>query len=168
MFDPSTLLGQHVIVSLAALLIGYVVIRGLLVSDTKPTWTGLLFATMLFTDVTGFLLPAPGFLPSHATGILSLIALAIAMLARYQHDFAGAWRWIYVASVVTLVWVDAFVGVVQALGKVTFLNRLAPTQADPGFAIIQLAVLALFVWVGLTAARRFHPTPEHHAHRRPA
>jgi hypothetical protein len=52
-----------------------------------------------------------------------------------------------------------FVGVVQAFDKFPVLARLAPTQSEPPFWIVQLMVLVLFVVLGLLAARRFRPLP---------
>lgn len=157
MFDPTTLLGLHSIASLVALVAGIVVIRAMYAGDPAPGWTATFLVTMLFTDLSGFLLPADRFLPSHATGILSLVALAFAIPARYRFHYAGAWRWIYVVAMVTAVWLDAFVAVVQALGKVPALGRLAPTQESPGFALVQLAVLALFIAAGWRTVKRYRP-----------
>ena len=42
--------------------------------------TLLFLASMIATDVTGFLLPAPKLLPSHLFGIISLALLALALL----------------------------------------------------------------------------------------
>lgn len=157
MFDPTTAVGLHTIASLIALGAGLILVRGMLASNPMPFMAGVFFLTMLYTDVSGFLLPAPGFLPSHATGILSLVALAIAIPARYQFGYAGSWRWLYVVSTVLAVWLNTFVAVVQAFGKIPALNRLAPTQAEPPFAIAQLAVLLLFILLGYLAVRRYRP-----------
>jgi hypothetical protein len=48
------------------------------------------------TSITGFGFPFDHLLLSHKVGILSLLVLPIAILARYSHRLAGAWRWIYV------------------------------------------------------------------------
>ena len=54
------------------------------------------------------------------------------------------------------LYLNVFVGVVQAFLKVPFLNGLAPTQTEPPFLITQLVVLALFVMLTVVAAIRFH------------
>jgi hypothetical protein len=46
---------------------------------------------------------------------------------------------------------------VQAFVKVPALNAMAPTQAEPPFAIAQGLVLILFVALGIVAARKFRP-----------
>jgi hypothetical protein len=47
--------------------------------------------------------------------------------------------------------------VVQAFLKLPFFTRLAPTQSEPPFLVVQAAVLALFVVLGIRAVRAFHP-----------
>jgi hypothetical protein len=54
---------------------------------------------------------------------------------------------------------NCFVLVVQSFEKVPALKALAPTQAEPPFAIAQLLVLALFVYAETQAARRFRLEP---------
>jgi hypothetical protein len=57
------------------------------------------------------------------------------------------------------LYLNAFVGVVQAFLKVPALNALAPTQSEPPFAIAQGVVLVLFIALGSVAAIRFRPEP---------
>ena len=86
----------HTVLSLIAIVSGACVMIAL-VKNRRPNMCTLLFlVTMIATDVTGFLLPAPKFpLPSHITGIISLVFLALALLAHYVFHFGGAWRWIH-------------------------------------------------------------------------
>lgn len=46
-----------------------------------------------------------------------------------------------------------FVAVAQAFGKIPALRALAPTQSEPPFAVAQIIVLAVFVWLGVRLAR---------------
>jgi hypothetical protein len=55
------------------------------------------------------------------------------------------------------LYLNVFVGVVQAFQKLSFLQPLAPTQSEPPFIVVQVAVLLLFVVLGALAVRRFHP-----------
>ncbi len=112
---------------------------------------------LILTSVTGFPLPPFGLDPPRMVGILSLILLAIAVLAIYAFRLRGPWRWIYVVTAMTALYLDAFVGVIQAFAKLTFLHSLAPTQSEPPFLIVQVIVLVIFVALGFLAARRFHP-----------
>jgi hypothetical protein len=51
--------------------------------------------TTVATSLTGFLFPFHKLLPSHVIGIVSLVVLAIAIVARYAFHLTGAWRCIY-------------------------------------------------------------------------
>ena len=72
----------HVVLSLVGIGSGFVVVYGLLASKRFDGWTALFLATTVATSVTGFLFPFHQFLPSHGVGIVSLIVLALAILAR--------------------------------------------------------------------------------------
>jgi len=85
--------------------------------------------------------------------------LAVAILARYRLHLAGAWRRVYVVCSAIALYLNVFVGVVQAFLKVPVLNAMAPKQAEPPFVVAQGVVLALFVVLGIVAAIRFRAEP---------
>jgi len=145
----------HVIISLVGIGSGLVVLYGLLNGKGLAGWTGLFLAATVATSVTGFGFPVAQFLPSHGVGIISLVALAIAILALYAKHLAGGWRRTYVITAVLALYLNCFVAVVQSFEKIEPLRALAPTQSEPPFTIAQLAVLALFVSLGILAAKRF-------------
>jgi len=147
----------HVALSLIGLVAGLIVLYGLLKGRAYGGWTALFLVTTILTSVTGFPLPPFGFDPPRMVGILSLVLLAIAVLAIYAFRLRGAWRWIYVVAAMVALYLDAFVGVIQAFSKLTFLHALAPTQSEPPFLIAQVVVLVIFVALGIMAVRRFHP-----------
>jgi len=147
----------HVILSLIAMLAGVVVMIGMLVSLRLGFWAGLFLATAILASATGYLFPAPGLLPSHIVGAISLLALVIAAFAFYGGRLRGPRRWFYVVGVVLAVYLDVFVGVIQAFQKLAFFHALAPTQTEAPFAIVQLAVLAIFLAWGFFALRCFVP-----------
>jgi hypothetical protein len=146
----------HVVISLIALVSGFVAVYGLLTSRQLEGWTLIYLVTIVATSVTGFFLPADRFLPSHAVGIISLVILAAAIAGRYVFHLAGAWRWIYAAGLVAALYLNAFVGVVQAFQKISALHALAPTQSEPPFAIVQVVVLVAFGVIGVLAGLRHH------------
>ncbi|HEY0662045.1 MAG TPA: hypothetical protein VGD21_12085 [Lysobacter sp.] len=143
------------LLSLIGILSGLFVLYGLLVSKRLAGWTAVFLATTLATSVTGFLFPFVRFLPSHGVGIVSLLVLAAVLPALYVFKLAGAWRWIYVVGAVLALYLNVFVLVVQLFLKVPALHAIAPTQADPPFAIAQGVVLLVFVGLGFLAVRRF-------------
>jgi hypothetical protein len=96
-------------------------------------------------------------LPSHIVGVLSIVVLLVACVARYAYRLEGAWRTVYTIGAVVGLYFNVFVLVVQLFLKVPALTALAPTQSEPPFAIAQLLVLAAFVALGIQATRRFTP-----------
>ena len=94
------------------------------------------------TSATGFGFPFVAFLPSHAVG-----------------SFAGAWRRIDAIGVVLATYLNVFVLVAQLFRRIPALIAAAPTQSEPPFAITQVIVLALFVWLAVTADKGFRPAP---------
>src|SRR5947209_16218329 len=127
----STFTFVHVLISLVGIGSGFVVIFGLLAGKRLNGWTALFLATTVATSVTGFGFPFDHLLPSHKVGIISLLVLAIAILARYVFHLAGAWRWIYVVSAMIALYLNVFVGVVQSFLKAPALHALAPTGKEP-------------------------------------
>ena len=147
----------HVLISLVGIAAGFIVVFGLFSSKRLDGLTALFLTTTAATSVTGFFFPFHQFLPSHAVAILSLMIMAIAYLARYRFRLAGPWRRTYAITAVMALYFNVFVLVAQLFQKVPALKALAPTQSEPPFAIAQLAVLLLFVLLGIRAATRFHP-----------
>jgi hypothetical protein len=156
----SPLLFVHVVISLIGIATGLVVLYGLVTGKPDGRWTAVFLVTTILTSLTGFPLPATQLLPSHIVGIISIVLLAVAVAALYVYRLAGPWRWIYVASAVTALYLNVFVGVVQSFQKLAFLKPLAPTQSEAPFLIAQLVVLGLFIVLGIVAAKKFHPINE--------
>jgi hypothetical protein len=149
----------HVLLSLVGILSGFVILYGLLVSDLMRGWTAVFLATTLATSVTGFLFPFHGVTPGIIFGILSLVVLAAVIGGRYAFHLAGPWRWIYAAGSAFALYLNVFVLVAQAFGKIRALHALAPTTppSGPAFGAAQGLVLVIFLVLGILAVRRFHP-----------
>lgn len=145
----------HVVISLIGIVSGLVVMFGLLVGRRLNRWTALFLISTVSTTVTGFLFPFHGVTPAIVVGIISLVLLAIAIFARYGRHLAGTWRWIYVVTAMISLYLNVFVLIVQLFQKVPVLKALAPTQSEPPFAVTQLVVLALFVFLTIIAAIKF-------------
>jgi len=146
----------HVLISLAGIGSGFIVVYGLLTGKRLGGWTAIFLSTTVLTSLTGFLFPVEHILPSHVVGIISLVVLAVAILARYAFHLSHAWRWVYVVCAVLALYLNTFVAVVQSFLKVPALKALAPTQKEPPFLVAQLAVMAVFVVLGILAVKKFH------------
>ena len=155
----------HVLISLVAIATGFVVLFGMLNAKRLEGWTSIFLVTTVATSLTGFGFPIDIILPSHIVGIISLVVLAVAIIARYAFRLAGPWRVVYVLGAGIALYVNVFVLVVQLFRKVPALNALAPTQSEPPFALTQGAVLVVFVVLVAAAAMRFRSTRMIHAHR---
>ena len=145
----------HVVISLIGIASGLVVMFGLLVGRRLKGWTALFLISTVLTSVTGFFFPFHGVTPAIVVGIISLVLLAVAIVARYARHLAGAWRWIYVVTAMISLYLNVFVLIVQLFQKVPALKALAPTQTEPPFAVTQLVVLTLFALLTIIAAIRF-------------
>src|ERR1700676_3523099 len=117
----------HVVISLAGILSGLVVLFGLIAGKRLDGWTALFLITTVATSATGFMFPFHKLLPSHVVGAISLVVLAITILARYSRHLAGGWRRTYVISAVIAL--NFFVFIVQ------LFEKGACTQRDGADAI---------------------------------
>ena len=145
----------HVVISVLGIISGLVVIGGLMAGARLDGWTAVFLATTIFTSLTGFGFPFHGIAPSHVVGGLSLAVLAVCVAARYWKQLKGGWRVSYVIGAVVALYLNVFVLVTQLFVKTPPLAQLAPTQKEGPFAITQLLVLAVFVWLGWGALRGF-------------
>lgn len=153
----STFTFLHVLISLVGIGSGLVVLYGLLISNRLNRWTALFLVSTAATSISGFFFPFEHLTPGMVIGVLSLIVLAVAIVARYSLRLSGAWRPIYVVSASVALYFNVFVLVVQSFEKVPALKTLAPTQKESPFAVAQLLVLVLFVVATALALKRFRP-----------
>lgn len=147
----------HVLLSLVGIASGLLVVYGMLRAKRFDGATAIFLVTTALTSLTGFLFPVEHILPSHVLGVISLVALAIAIPARYALRLAGAWRAIYVVSAVLALYLNVFVLVAQIFMKVPAAHALAPTQKEPPFLIAQVVVMVIFVVLGIFAVKKFRP-----------
>ena len=149
----------HVAISLVGIVSGLIVLAGMLRARSLPGWTALFLVTTILTSVTGFMFPINGLTPAIVVGLISIVILAIALMALYLKQLRGAWRWIYVVTALMALYFNVFVLIVQAFQKVPVLQKLAPTQSEPPFQIAQGVTLVAFLVLGTLAARKFRPGP---------
>jgi hypothetical protein len=149
----------HVLISFAGIFSGFLALFGLLATRPLDRWTAIFLSTTVATSLTGFVLPADRLLPSHIAGIISMVALGLAIYARYAARLAGGWRKTYVISAILALYLNVFVLIVQAFLKVPVLKALAPTQSEPPFALTQGVVLIVFIALTILATLRFRVQP---------
>jgi len=146
----------HTLISLVGIVTGLVFLIALLRGRWLGGWNLWFLVFTILTSVTGFpfLLVQPKIGPPHIVGAISLVDLAIALLALYQFKRAGIWRPIYTITAVFALYLNCFVLVVQSFQKIPFLHPFAPTGSEPPFAIAQGLVLIAFIVTGFIAVRR--------------
>jgi hypothetical protein len=149
----------HVVISLLGIAAGLVVVLGLMTGRGLNRWNSIFLTATVLTSVTGFLFPFERWLPSHVVGAISLMVLAVAVAALYLFQLAGRWGGVYVVTSCAALYLNSFVGVVQAFQKIPALQVAAPTQSEPPFLIVQVMLLGVFFLFGTRARKNFRPVP---------
>ena len=148
-----TFLTLHVALSLVGVVSGLAAAYAMVHGHYPPAMTAIFLATTILTSATGFPLPPYGFDPPRVVGTLSLVLLAIAVAGIYVFKLAGRWRWIYINTALTALYLNCFVAVIQSFQKIPAVNALAPTQAEPPFLIAQVVLVVAFIAIGVMAIR---------------
>ncbi len=161
----------HVVITLVAIVSGFVVVFGMIGSHRLPTLTALFWVTTVLTSMTGFMFflsPAQPkmFTPAAGTGVVATVVFLIALFALYAKHLYGKWRWIYALGAVISLYLNVFVLIVQSFEKLKILNSAAPMVGPPfagatqfQFSVTQGVTLVIFVMLGLIAAIRFRRGP---------
>src|ERR1700692_122948 len=129
----------HVLLSLIGIAAGFLVVFAMLANKHLPALAAIFLLTTVFTSVTGFFFPYTGFKPSYVFGILSLLALAIAVPALYSKHLTAGWRRGYVITSVIALYFNVFVLIFQAFEKAPALHAMAPTMSEGPFKLAELA-----------------------------
>jgi hypothetical protein len=147
----------HVYISLIAIGAGFIVVYGMIAAKRLPLLTNIFLFTTALTSLTGFLFPFKGVTPAIVLGILSLVVLVVAVIARRRNHTGGAWRGTYVISAILALYLNFFVLIVQSFQKIPALHALAPTQSELPFKLAQLVTLALIISVSTIAFKKYRP-----------
>lgn len=149
------MLAFHVAISFVCIATGFAVVWGFLTGKRMDLITLVFLAMALIVDITGFPLPPFGIDPPRILGIISLVVLVPALVARYGLGMVGIWRAVFVVTATMTLYFNVFVLITQAFLKVPALHALAPTGTEPAFGVAQGAALLVFVVFGYLGVRRF-------------
>ncbi|HEX5217810.1 MAG TPA: hypothetical protein VFV98_20255 [Vicinamibacterales bacterium] len=145
----------HTALSLVGLFAGFLMAGGMMAGKRLDGSIALFLVTTIATNVTAFGFPADHVLPSHVVAALSLVLLAVAVMARYARRLAGSWRAVFVVTSLVSLYFNVFVLIVQLFLKIPVLHDLAPTQSEPPFAITQGIALIASVALIVRSLRTF-------------
>ena len=139
----------HVAISLIGILAGLVVVYGFLAGLKLPAWNWVFLVFTLLTSVTGFFFPFHGITPGIVVGVISLVVLAVAVLA-----WKKGWSKTYIVTATIAEFFNVLVLIVQSFEKIAPLHELAPKGTEAITNVAKLVALVLFVVLAWVAIRR--------------
>ena len=139
----------HVAISLIGILSGLVVVYGFVVGAKLPAWNWAFLVFTILTSVTGFFFPFHGITPGIVVGVISLVVLAVAVVA-----WRKGWSKTYIVMATIAEFFNVLVLIVQAFLKIPALHALAPKGTEPITNVAKVLALLLFVVVAWVAIRR--------------
>ena len=156
----ATYTALHVVISLIGIGSGFIVFFGLLKNRLPSPWNSVFLITTVLTNFTGFGFPNAHVTPGVILGILSLLALEIAVVALYTFGLNGGWRRTYAITAMIALYFNCFVLIAQLFEHVPALHALAPTATEAPFKVAQTLLLILFIVLVAAAAKKFrHALP---------
>lgn len=143
----------HVAISLIGIAAGLLLFFGLSRGHWSARLNGVFLIFTILTSVTGFFFHSKAFGPPHIVGVISLVVLAVSLIALYGFSRTGIWRPTYAITAAIAQWFNIFVLITQMFQKIPALNALAPNGGGPAFLAAQAAGLVLMVGLGWRAVR---------------
>ena len=139
----------HVVISLIGIATGLVVIYGFLTGMRLRSWNSLFLVTTTLTSVTGFFFPYKGITPGIVLGIVSLVILAVALLA-----LSKGWTKTYIATCSSAEFFNVLVLIAQSFQKIPALHAYAPKGNEPIVALCQGTAFAILAVLAIVAMRK--------------
>ena len=139
----------HVAISLIGIFAGLVVVYGFVAGMRLPGWNAVFLVMTILTSVTGFFFPFHGVTPGIVVGVISLVVLAVAVLA-----WNKKWAKTYIITATIAEFFNVLVLIVQSFEKIAPLHALAPKGTEPITSVAKLAALVLFIVLAWVAIRR--------------
>src|SRR5439155_18903711 len=107
-------------------------------------WNSVFLVTTILTSLTGFGFPNDKVTPGIILGILSMIVLAIALVALYVFHLRGGWRRTYAITAMIALYFNVFVLIAQTFEHVPAFHALASTGTEMPFKVAQNLLLVMF------------------------
>ena len=139
----------HVAISLIGILSGLVVVYGFVTGQRLLAWNAVFLVMTILTSVTGFFFPFHGITPGIVVGMISLVVLAVAVVA-----WRKGWSKTYIVTATIAEFFNVLVLIVQSFQKIPVLHALAPKGTEPITNVAKVVALVLFVVAAWVAIRR--------------
>ena len=139
----------HVAISLIGIATGLVVVYGFVEGKRLAGWNAVFLVFTILTSVTGFFFPFHGVTPGIVVGVISLVVLAVAVVA-----WNKGWARTYIVTATIAEFFNVLVLIVQSFEKIAPLHALAPKGTEPITNVAKLVALLLFVVLAWVAVRR--------------
>lgn len=149
----STYTTVHVVLSLTGIAAGVVVLSRPSRAPRAFGVTTLFLTTTLAGSVTGllYLVVSPRFGVGHGIGIASLVIFVPTLLALRRHSL------VWIGGATFLLYLNAFIAVMQAFGKIDLLRSLPPSALMSSQALAHLLLATVCLWLGLQAYAALQP-----------
>ena len=141
----------HVVISLIGIASGLVVVWGFLAGKKLAGLNAIFLVMTIATSVTGFFFPFHGITPGIVVGVISLVVLAVAVVA-----WQKKWARTYIVTATVAEFFNVLVLIVQAFQKVPALHAIAQKGTEPITNAVKVLALILFAgmaWVGIRRGR---------------
>jgi hypothetical protein len=139
----------HVVISLIGIASGLVVVYGFLTGNRFRSINSLFLTMTIATSVTGFFFPYKGVTPGIILGVVSLVVLALALVALKK-----GWTKTYIVTATLAEFFNVLVLIAQSFMKVHALHALAPKGNEPIVGISQLVAFLIFAALAVIAIRK--------------
>lgn len=149
----------HSVVSLVAIVTGFVVLAGHSRGTARPRGTAVFLVTAIATSATGLLLPPGTIGGTFEAAWIGLGVLAVMLVALIGFGARGAWRAAYLAGLAFSLFLLVFAGMAQAFLKIAPLHALAPKLEETPFIMAEAAAAALILWLTVRAFRAEREEP---------
>jgi hypothetical protein len=157
----SILISIYIVLGLIAIGAGTMVLFSLLTGLLLNKWAVLFLKCSLAASVTGLLIPFKHFTLTQEVSMLCVYGAGVAVLAWRKFRLIGVWQSIFAWSITLVLYLDIVVAITQAFERISLFKPPIPTQFDLPFLVTQSVVLAIFVVLGIAAAKRFRHKPIH-------
>src|SRR6266853_157689 len=99
----------HTVLSLVGIVAGLVVAGGLVTGTRLDRWAALFLVSTVLANASGFGFPFTKLIASHVVGAVSLVVLAVVIVADYVKHLEGPWRTTYAVGAVLATYLNVLV-----------------------------------------------------------